>query len=137
MALKNNEEKLFIHNQFRDEIKKNHFSSSFGKCLLPGMFTIPLHAIPKPESSDFCLVVDHSAGEFSPNSCIQRNEIEGVKLDGIHALGVSLRDYCKMNPKAELVLWKADILEAYRNCPMHLLWQIKQIVTVKGNKHVD
>ena len=101
------------------------------------MFAVPSHAVLKPDSPDFHLVVDHSAGEYSPNGQIPKCKIEGVKLDGIHALGVSLRHYHNINPGAELVLWKVDVSEAYQNCPMHPLWQIKQIVAVDGEKHVD
>ena len=36
-----------------------------------------------------------------------------------------------------LDLWKSDIADAYRLLPMSLFWQIKQIVTVDGQCHVD
>ena len=94
-------------------MKKNHFSLSFGKRLLPGMFAVPSHAVPKPDSNDFCLVVDHTAGNFAPNGQIQKCEIKGVKLDGICALGISLRAFPHDHPTSELVLWKADVAEAY------------------------
>ena len=44
--LKNAQEEKFVWSQFREEIKKGHFSQSFGKHLLPGMFSVPSHAIP-------------------------------------------------------------------------------------------
>lgn len=37
----------------------------------------------------------------------------------------------------ELVLFKSDILDAYRNLPMHPLWKIKQVNTIQGQRHVD
>ena len=42
-----------------------------------------------------------------------------------------------MFPDEELVLFKSDISDAYRNLPMHPLWQIKQINTIQGQRHVD
>jgi hypothetical protein len=70
----------------------------------------------------------HLFGEFCLNSCIQKAEIAGVKLDGIRALGASLWAYWKENPDHELVLWKSDISEAYRLCLMNPLWQLNHIV---------
>ena len=36
-----------------------------------------------------------------------------------------------------LTLWKSDIADAYRLLPMSPYWQLKQIVTVDGERHVD
>ena len=33
--------------------------------------------------------------------------------------------------------WKSDIADAYRICPMHKLWQIKQAMRVTGNLLID
>jgi hypothetical protein len=65
---KGDREREFIRNQFKLEIEKERFSPSFGTDLLPGMFSVPVHAVPKPESENLRLVVDHSDGEFSPTS---------------------------------------------------------------------
>jgi hypothetical protein len=40
-------------------------------------------------------------------------------------------------PDEELVLFKSDISDTYRNLPMHPLWQVKQINTIRGQRHVD
>jgi hypothetical protein len=40
-------------------------------------------------------------------------------------------------PDEELTLFKSDISDAYRNLPMHPLWQIKQINTIQQQRHVD
>lgn len=42
-------------------------------------------------------------------------------------------------PGEDLVIFKSDISDAYRNLPMHVhpLWQIEQINTIKGFRHVD
>jgi hypothetical protein len=135
--LKSEREREFVKSQFKVEIGKERFSPGFGKDLLPGMVSVPVHVVPKPDSNDFRLIVDHLHGEFSPNSRIQKAEIAGVKLDGIRSLGASLRSHRKARPNSELVIWKSDISEAYRLCPMHPLWQLNQIVAIEGEKHVD
>lgn len=40
-------------------------------------------------------------------------------------------------PDEELTLFKSDISDAYRNLPMHPLWQIKQVNTIQRQRHVD
>jgi hypothetical protein len=101
------------------------------------MYSIPIHAVPKPDSDKLRLIVDHSDGAFSLNSMIERERIAGVKLDGIRTLGASLRAFHAKNPGAKLILWKSNVAEAYRNCPMHPLWQAKQVVSVNGEKRID
>jgi hypothetical protein len=34
-------------------------------------------------------------------------------------------------------MWKSDIAEAYRMCPMHPHWQIKQAVHIDGEFYID
>ena len=65
----------FIRAQCLKECKKGRFLDSFGSELLPGMFLMPVHAVPKPDSSDLCLVMDHSAGSFSLNSMIDHSQV--------------------------------------------------------------
>jgi hypothetical protein len=47
------EEVDFICAQRDKEIEAGRFSESFGTELLPGMYSMPIHAVPKPHSSDF------------------------------------------------------------------------------------
>jgi hypothetical protein len=42
----------FICGQRDKEIEAGRFSSSFGENLLPGMYSMPIHAVPKPHSTD-------------------------------------------------------------------------------------
>ncbi|KAH7904309.1 hypothetical protein BJ138DRAFT_1019301, partial [Hygrophoropsis aurantiaca] len=65
-------ERDFVKQQFQIEIAAGHFPPSFGKHLLPGMYSVPIHTIPKPHSDKLRLIVDHSAGSFSLNSMIDR-----------------------------------------------------------------
>ena len=127
----------FICGQRDKEIETGRFSSSFGKNLLPGMYSMPIHAVPKPHSTNLRLVTNHSAGDYSLNSMIKREDIAGYPLDNMTHLGEMLLRKKAEFPNEKLVLFKSDISDAYRNLPMHPLWQIKQINTIQGQRHVD
>jgi hypothetical protein len=101
------------------------------------MYSMPIHAVPKPHSSNFCLVTNHSAGIVSLNSMIKREDICGFPLDNMTHLGEMLLRKRKEFPDEELVLFKSDILDAYQHLTMHPLWQIKQVNTIEGQWHVD
>ncbi|EIW83091.1 hypothetical protein CONPUDRAFT_25209, partial [Coniophora puteana RWD-64-598 SS2] len=81
----------FIHAQINEELQLNRFSPAFGPDLLPGMYSSPIHAVPKPGSDKLRLVTDQSAGDYSPNSLIDRRDIAGASLDNIRDLGYALR----------------------------------------------
>jgi len=40
----------FVDSQVREEIRLGRFSESFGTDLLPGMHSVPIHVVPKPNS---------------------------------------------------------------------------------------
>ena len=135
---KDNRELDFICAQRDKEIDTGRFSNSFGDELLPGMYSMPIHAVPKTiRSQDLRLVTNHSAGKYSLNSMIKREDICGYPLDNMTHLGEMLLKNKEMFPDEELVLFKSDISDAYRNLPMHPLWQIKQVNTIQGQRHVD
>jgi hypothetical protein len=127
----------FIREQCFKERSKGRFSSSFGRELLPGMYSMPIHAVPKPHSADLRLVTDHSAGRFSLNSMINHSKVTGFPLDNMRHLGEMLFDVRRSIGNCSLTLWKSDIADAYRLLPMSPLWQAKQIITVDGERHVD
>jgi hypothetical protein len=127
----------FLQSQKTVELAKNRFSPSFGKDLLPGMYCMPIFAVPKPSSSVFRLVTDQSRGKYSLNSMVDHNCVTGYPLDNMTLFGEMLLDLEKREPGRERLAWKSDIAEAYRILPMHPLWQIKQINTIDGNRHVD
>ena len=54
----------FICEQCDIKISKGCFSQSFGHDLLLGMYCMPVHAVPKPNSSDLHIVTDHSLAIF-------------------------------------------------------------------------
>ncbi|KAG1727188.1 uncharacterized protein EDB91DRAFT_1254013 [Suillus paluster] len=134
---KSNDQLRFIEDQICEEIRLGRLSESFGTELYPGMYSVPMHTVPKPNSDKLCLVVDHTVGNYSLNSMIERDAIKGTKLDGLHSLGVLLLRFCKQHPNIELVMFKSDVSQAFRRLPMHPLWQVKQILTIHGQRHVD
>jgi hypothetical protein len=134
---KTEQEAEFLRSQRDIELNAERYSESFGTHLLPGMYSTPIHAIPKPRSEKLRLVNDHSAGPFSLNSMIAREDVLGAKMDTICDLIGALLRYRKKHPDKTLVLFKSDVSAAYRRLPLHPLWQIKQIVTVDGERHVD
>ena len=91
---------------------------------------MPIHAVPKPGSAKFRLVTDHSAGMYALNHMISRDDIAGVTLDNVQDLGCALQFIHEQEPGVNLILWKADVSEAYRQMLMHPLWQLKQVVSL-------
>lgn len=63
-------EQSFIRSQWDVEVKKGRFSPTFGPELLPGMYSTPVIAVPKPHSNDLHLVSHQSYGEFAQNSMV-------------------------------------------------------------------
>src|SRR6202522_4109674 len=127
----------FLRDQRDVEIAAGRYSEGFGKNLLPGMYSTPIHAIPKPRSEKLRLVNDHSAGTYSLNSMIAREDVAGARMDSISDLIGALLRYRKRHPNTALIRFKSDVSAAYRRLPLHPLWQIKQIVTVDEIWHVD
>ncbi|KAG2742007.1 DNA/RNA polymerase [Suillus brevipes Sb2] len=131
------EEREFLKGQIEREVEVERYSKPFGPDLLPGMYSMPIHAVPKPGTDKHRLVTDHSAGKYALNSMISHEDIAGVTLDNVHDLANGLRVFRHRRPRAILNLWKADVSEAYRHMPMHPLWQVKQIVSFQGRRYVD
>jgi hypothetical protein len=96
-----------------------------------------VHVVPKPRSEKLRLVNDHSAGPYSLYSMILREDVVGAQMDTIPNLVGALLRYRKTRPHTPLVMFKSDVASAYRQLPLHPLWQIKQIVTIDGIRHVD
>ncbi|KAF8812582.1 hypothetical protein BYT27DRAFT_7252098 [Phlegmacium glaucopus] len=127
----------FLHEQCKIEIDKGRFSPSFGMELLPGMYSMPIYAVDKPNSTDLRLVTDHSAGPFSLNNMIDHTKVTGFPLDNLRQLGEILLDVKRSIGNVPITMWKSDISEAYRLMPVHPCWQIKQINTIGGRRFVD
>ncbi|VDC04894.1 unnamed protein product [Peniophora sp. CBMAI 1063] len=120
----------------RDEERALHrFSPSFPE-LLPGMINVPVHVVPKPHSNKFRLVVDHSSGNFSPNSFIPKHDVH-VKLDTVRDLLRNMLTHRRRFGKKPVWIFKSDVSQAYRRLPVHPLAQLRQVVTIDGDRSVD
>jgi hypothetical protein len=129
----------FFRGQLKHEQDAGRYSASAGTSLLPGMFCMPVYAVPKPQSDDLRLVNDYSAGPYALNAMVDHDRVTGYPLDNLHLLGQMLLDLhvTSASLELELVMWKDDIAEAYRMCPMHPVWQLKQAVCIDGEFYID
>ena len=101
----------FFRDQLHHELECGRYSPSLGNTLLPGMYCMPIYAIPKPRSTDLRLVNDHSTGPYSLNSMINHSLVTGYPLDNLHQLGNMLLDLHVLTPGLDLVMWKSDIAD--------------------------
>ena len=129
--------KHFLREQRDEEIRLHRFSESFGPNLLPGMYAMPIHVIPKPCTVNFRLITNLSVGVFAPNTMIEKSDVSNLPLDTISDLGAALITFRRIHGNIPLVMWKSDVSQAYRRMPMHKHWQMKQIHTIEGERHVD
>ncbi|KAI0323360.1 hypothetical protein GY45DRAFT_1264713, partial [Cubamyces sp. BRFM 1775] len=127
----------FLQAQRDEEVALGRYSAAFGPDLLPGMYCMPVHVVPKPHSAKLRLVNDQSAGAYSLNSMIRPESIKGAVLDGVPALGDSLRRFRAVHGDAPLIMWKSDVSQAYRRMPVAPHWQIRQVVSIGQDRHVD
>ena len=127
---------VFLRAQRDIELAKDRFSPPFTH-LQPGMYCMPIYAVPKPHSTDLRLVTDQSYGKYSLNSMIQHDKVVGFPLDNMVHFGEMLMDLERREPGVEKVAWKSDVAEAYRILPMHPRWQAKQVNKVDDEYHVD
>ena len=81
--LTDDEQASFLCEQCLKEHQKGFFLESFGNDLLPGMYSMPIYAVPKPHSEDLCMVTDHSTGSFSLNNMIDHSQVTGFPLDNV------------------------------------------------------
>lgn len=133
----NTNEAAFLANQINEEVSKGRFSEAFGPNLLPGMYSMPIHAVPKDGGSTFRMVNNHSAEPFSLNSMIDKAHVPPSPLDNMSHVGHRLICFRHDHLKQRLVMWKADVSEAYRLLPVHRHWQLKQVITFGSERRVD
>lgn len=127
----------FLLDQRDEEIRLDRFSESFGTDLLPGMCAMAIHVIPKPHTTNLRLISNLSAGEYAPNTMIDKADVSNLPLDTITELGTALISFRRAHGDAKLVMWKSDVSQAYCRMPIHKRWQMKQIHTINGERHVD
>ena len=82
-------------------------------------------------------MVDHSSSEFGLNTMIAHEDISGIHLDGICMLGALILQHHADHHGTKLILFKLDISAAYQQLPIHLFFQIIQIIMVDGQQYVD
>jgi len=133
---KDSDKAKFIRQQRDEEVELGRWSEPFGKKLLPGMHSSPIGAVPKSTPGKYRIIIDQSSGPHALNSMIPKGQVK-VKLDNVHDLGTALLAVRKKHPKRKLTLFKSDVKSAYRQLPLHPSWQIKQVVSIDGQRHVD
>jgi hypothetical protein len=68
---------------------------------------------------------------------IDKTSVSNLPLDTVSELGAALIAFRQIHGNVELVMWKSNVSQAYRRMPMHKRWQMKQIHTIEGERHVD
>ncbi|TEB24949.1 hypothetical protein FA13DRAFT_1591062, partial [Coprinellus micaceus] len=76
----------FLQDQRDVELERGRYSEPFDK-LLPGMYAMPLHAVPKDDGLSLRLVTNHSKGDYSLNSMVDKKAMGKVPLDNMRAFG--------------------------------------------------
>ena len=104
---KTSEQTEFLRKQIQTESDADRYSAPFGPDLLQGMYSTPILAIPR--KGKLCLCNYHSYGKFALNSMIDRDDIAGVKLDGIRELRESLHLFRHQHGSEPLVVFKSDV----------------------------
>ncbi|KAF8573412.1 hypothetical protein K439DRAFT_1625101 [Ramaria rubella] len=102
------------------------------------MYSPPIHAVPKPHSDKLHLMIinDRSAGPFASNSWISKSDAH-IRLDNLQDFGAILHNVLRVHGRPPAWLWKSDVSAAYCRMPASPYWQVKQIVTIDGQRHVD
>lgn len=100
---KTEERDEFLRMQKDKEVQLGRFSTGFGGDLLPGMYCMPIFAVPKPEPNTFRLVTHQSYGEHSLNSMTPAHE-RSFPMDNLVRLGDQLIRL-RRNLGAEQSLW--------------------------------
>ena len=118
------------------ELHLQRFSPSFGTELLPGMVLQLCFPVPKPGSSKYCLVNDHTAGHFSLNAAIPTEE-GSFRPDNLVDLGALLINYHWKHGKVPAWLFKSDASLAYRLLPCHPHWQVRQATKIDEDFYID
>lgn len=115
------------------EAEAGRYSPGF-HTLLPGMKVSPLLLVKKKGSSKKRVCTDMSYGKPSLNDLVHKDRIR-VSFDSLISFAPYLVELSRRG--VPLVIWKSDVMNAYRILSMALTWQVRQIVCVNGLFHVD
>jgi hypothetical protein len=100
----NHDQAVFLDTQIHLEVKKGQFSQPFGPDLLPGIYSMPIYAIPKDNGFTFHMVTNHSSGPYSLNSMIDKSHVSPSPLDNMSHLGARLTCFRLENPHTQLTM---------------------------------
>ncbi|KAF6753313.1 hypothetical protein DFP72DRAFT_1171100 [Ephemerocybe angulata] len=134
--IEDEEQIRFLRDQRDIELSRGRYSDGF-RTLLDGMVRMPNFAVPKDNGSAWRQVVNHSFGPYALNLMVDKDAMGKAPLDGMRSFGPTLVEFRRRFPNARLILWKADVREAYRLIPMHPFWQVKQVEHVDGLNYVN
>ena len=84
---------------------------------------MPIGVMPKPHTTMFQLVMDHSAGEHALNGFIAKSDAS-IRPDNLRDFDTTLRAVLARDGQPPAWLFKSDVSAAYHRIPMHPLWQI-------------
>lgn len=132
------EEMRFLIAQVKKEEALGRLSPVFSRStepLWPGMCEVPVHAVPKSDSDDFRMVINHSIGPGAPNDAIAREAVN-IKLDNVQHLGHNILATQRKGLTPHW-LFKDDVAGAFRLAPVDPLFQARQIITVNYERRVD
>ncbi|OSC96137.1 hypothetical protein PYCCODRAFT_1429273, partial [Trametes coccinea BRFM310] len=97
-----------VHEIRQEEEMARCYSPPFTGDLLPGMFSMPVHAVPKPHSEKLRFMNNHSAGSFSLNIMIDKRSV-GMRPDNVQDLAHNLLHFRKSFANTPVHLSKSDI----------------------------
>lgn len=82
----------------------------------------------------YCMITDHSFGPYSLNSLIAKDK-HSFPLSSMQSFGQILcRAKCNANGRC-IVIFKSDVSQAYRQIPMHPLWQPLQATKLPDGQY--
>lgn len=116
-----------------EEVAAGRYSPGF-HTLLPGMKVSPLLLVEKKGSSKKRVCTDMSYGTPSLNDLVHKDRIR-VAFDSLISFAPYLVELSRRG--LPLVLWKSDVMNAYRILAMAMAWQMRQVVCIGGLFHVD
>lgn len=116
-----------------EELAADCYSPGF-HTLLQGMKVSPLLLVEKKGTLKKRVCTDMSFGTPSLNDLVVKDKVR-VSFDSL----ISWAPYLVELSRAwvPVVIWKSDVMNAYRILPMALAWQIRQIVCIDGLFHAD
>ncbi|KAG0148223.1 hypothetical protein CROQUDRAFT_41646 [Cronartium quercuum f. sp. fusiforme G11] len=115
------------------EVTADRYSTGFQK-LAPGMIVSPLLLVEKKGSSKMHVCTDMSHGNPSLNNFIMKDKI-WVVFDSFISFTLYMVELKAKGKK--IFLWRTNAARAYWNMPIHPQYQLRQIILIGDQYHVD